>query len=105
MKNFVLGYQIGSPAYLCTVAPFRPDIALGFYNELKYGNYKNAWQYVYKYEDQWLKDACETGWLQSIKSALKAHGLFPNNRLRSPRVTHTEEEYEKIKQSLTEIFG
>ncbi|MDP6698958.1 MAG: dihydrodipicolinate synthase family protein [Candidatus Latescibacteria bacterium] len=30
MRNIAFGYQVGSPAYLCTIAPFRPDIALAF---------------------------------------------------------------------------
>ena len=42
MRNFMFGYPIGSTAYLCTIAPFRPDIALEFYNALTIGHNNDA---------------------------------------------------------------
>ncbi|MCY4375900.1 MAG: hypothetical protein OXC31_19270 [Spirochaetaceae bacterium] len=37
MRNFVLGHPLGGAAYLCTVAPFRADLALQFYGHLQAG--------------------------------------------------------------------
>ena len=105
MRNFVFGYQVGSPAYLCTIAPFRPAIALGFYKLVVAGKYDEAWQMVFRYEDLWLKTAVELDWLCSIKSALSLYGLYPNNRLRAPRVSHAAEERDKIRHCLEQVFG
>ena len=105
MRNFVYGYQLGSAAYLCTVAPFRPDIALEFYNLLIARRFDDAWQMVFSYEELWLKTACELNWLLSIKSAMNLYGLFPNNRLRCPNVSHTTEQREKVRQCLDSVFG
>lgn len=105
MRNFVLGYQIGSPAYLCTIAPFRPDIALEFYQLLVRRRFDDAWAMVFRYEEPWLKLASEMGWLRSIKSALHLHGLFPNNHPYPLRSPHAGGELEKIRQCLEEVFG
>jgi 4-hydroxy-tetrahydrodipicolinate synthase len=105
MRNFAFGYQLGSPAYLCTAAPFRPDIALQFYRTLVAGNYAEAWEFIRRYEDRWLKAAIELDWLPTIKSALELYGLYPNNLLRTPRVSHTPEQREKVRQCLEQVFG
>ena len=105
MRNFAFGYQIGSPAYLCTIAPFRPDIALVFYDLLVARRFDEAWQMVFQYEEPWLKKALEMDWLLSIKSALLLYGLYPNNRPCETRRPHTVEESEKIRQCLESVFG
>jgi len=105
LRNFAFGYQLGSPAYLCSIAPFRPDVALQFYDLLVAHRYDEAWEMVLRYEDLWLKTACELGWLCSIKSALELYGLFPNNRLRSPSLSHTAQQREEIRQCLEQVFG
>jgi 4-hydroxy-tetrahydrodipicolinate synthase len=105
MRNIVLGYQLGSPAYLCTVAPFRPDIALAFWETLSARRYDDAWQMVFRYEETWLKLAIELDWLPAIKSALYLHGLYPNNRLRSPRLSHGEEQIARVRRCMEEVFG
>lgn len=105
MRNFAFGHQLGSPAYLCTVAPFRPDISLQFYQLLVAGQYHQAWEIVRRYEDPWLKLAIELEWLCSIKSALYLYGLYPTNRLRSPRLSHTPEQCERIRRCLEQVFG
>lgn len=105
MRNFVFGHQVGSPAYLCPIAPFRPAIALEFYRLVAAGSYDEAWKMVFRYEDRWLKTAVELDWLCSIKSTLNLYGLYPNNRLRRPRVSHTDEEREKIRRCLEQVFG
>jgi dihydrodipicolinate synthase/N-acetylneuraminate lyase len=105
MRNFVFGHQIGSPAYLCTVAPFRPDIALAFHRTLCARRYDEAWEMVYRYEERWLKLAIKLDWLRTIKSALNVYGLYPNNRLRSPSVSHTPAQREEVRRCLEEVFG
>ena len=105
MRNFVFGYQIGSPAYLCTIAPFRPDIALAFCDLLTQRRFDEAWQMVFRYEDPWLRLATSMDWLASIKTAICLHGLVPNNRLQPPELSHTAEQRETIRQGLEQIFG
>lgn len=85
MRNFMFGHPLGGAAYLCTVAPFRPDLALRFYRLLQAGDTEAAWDMVERYEDRWLPVAVEHGWLESVKVAMELHGLVPNARLRRPR--------------------
>jgi len=105
MRNFVLGFQVGSPAYLCTIAPFRPDIALQFYELLVRKRFDDAWAMVFRYEEPWLKLAGEMDWLLSIKTALYLHGLYPNNLPFPLRPAHGEAERGKIRQCLHSVFG
>ena len=105
MRNFVFGHQLGSPAYLCTIAPFRPDIATEFHALLESGSYPEAWDIVFRYEEPWLKVATEVGWMTAIKSALKAYGLYPNNRPAPPLPEVTDESYGKVCTALGAIFG
>ena len=105
MRNFVYGYQVGAAAYLCTVAPFRPDIALKFYNLLLARRFDEAWKMVFRYEDPWIKTAGEMNWLLSMKSALNLYGLFPSNRPGGMGRSHNADELEKIRQCLESVFG
>ena len=105
MRNFFFGYQVGSPAYLCPVAPFRPDIALRFYRFLVEGKINEARDIVFQYEEPWLTTASKMGWLSSIKSALYIYGLYPSNRVRVPMHSHTQEELDKMRAKLEEVFG
>ena len=105
MRNFFFGYQVGSPAYLCPIAPFRPDIALQFYNLLTEGRINEARDIVFQYEEPWLTTASKMNWLAAIKSALYIYRLYPNNRLRAPMNSHTQEELNKVRTTLEEVFG
>jgi dihydrodipicolinate synthase/N-acetylneuraminate lyase len=105
MRNFAFGYPLGSPAYLCTVAPFRPDVSLRFYGALQAGQMQQAWEIVFRFEEPWLKLAEELSWLPSIKSALQAFELYPNRRLPAPARSHTQEEFAQIRRTLEEVFG
>lgn len=105
MRNFMFGYPLGSPAYLCTVAPFRPDLSLRFCWTLAEGRTPEAWEMVFQYEEPWLALAERLSWLPSIKSALEVFGLYPNRRLRSPAVSHTDEQFQRIRQTLERAFG
>ena len=105
MRNMIFGYQIGSPAYLCTIAPFRPDIANEFYQLLTERRFDDAWEFVVRYEDRWLKLAIELDWLLCIKSALHLHGLYPNNLPFPIRAPLTDAQYEHVRQALEQVFG
>jgi len=105
MRNFFFGYQVGSPAYLCPIAPFRPDIALEFYRFLVDGKIIEARDIVFRYEEPWLATAAKMGWLASIKSALYIYGLYPNNRVRAPMHSHTQRELDEVRVCLEEVFG
>lgn len=105
MRNFAFGHPIGSPAYLCPIAPFRPDIALKFCALLDQGEESQALHMMSQFEDPWLKIASEMEWLPSIKSAIHLYGLFSSGRLRAPRVSHNPEQRETIRRHLQSIFG
>jgi len=105
MRNFFFGYQIGSPAYLCPIAPFRPDVALRFYRSLTEGRINEARDIFFQYEEPWLTTASKMNWLASIKSALYIYRLYPNNHLRTPLHSHTQEDLNKVRTTLEEVFG
>jgi 4-hydroxy-tetrahydrodipicolinate synthase len=105
MRNFVLGHQLGSAGYLCTTAPFRPDVALQFYNTLTSGDTAGAWETVARYEDPWLSAASEIGWLRAIKTALFLHGLVPSDRVGGTWAEGTSNEREAVGRTLERVFG
>lgn len=105
MRNFVLGHQLGSSAYLCTTAPFRPDVALAFYAKVAAGDYAAAWEIVARYEDRWLAEASRVGWLRGIKTALYLHGLLPSDRLGGTWTEGSPQERDDVRRCLEEVFG
>ena len=105
MRNFMLGYPLGGAAYLCTVAPFRPDLALRFYGHLQAGEMDAAWGMVERYEDRWLQLAIKHGWLESVKVAMELHGLVPNARLGRPRPSLEGAGRAAVQQTVREVFG
>ena len=105
MRNFMLGYPLGGAAYLCTVAPFRPDLALRFYGHLQAGEVDAAWAMVERYEDRWLQVAVEHGWLESVKVAMELHGLVPNARLGRPRPSLEGAARAVVQATVKEVFG
>ncbi len=105
MRNFMFGHPLGGAAYLCTVAPFRPDLALRFYRHLQAGEVKAAWGMVERYEDRWLPVAVEHGWLESVKVAMELHGLVPNARLRRPRPALDGAARTAVQATVKQVFG
>lgn len=105
MRNMIFGYPIGSPAYLCTVVSFRPDISLEFYSLLVEHRYDEAWQMIFRYEEPWLQAAMEMGWLNPLKTALNLYGLYPNDLPQLPKRPSTPEEREKVQAILEQTFG
>lgn len=105
MRNFVLGYQLGSPAYLCPIAPFRPDLALRFYNQLVEGPIEQAWDLVFRWEEPFLQWAIERDWLAVMKSTIQLLGLYPNNRPAPPQSPPGPELLDEVGAKLEELFG
>ena len=105
MKNMIFGYQIGSPAYLCPIAPFLPRIALDFFEHLEHGRYDDAWQMVYKYEEPWLSGAVGVGWLNAIKAAIHLRGLYPNSNPCPPQLATTPEQIDMVRRTIEDVFG
>ncbi|MCK5118868.1 MAG: dihydrodipicolinate synthase family protein [Candidatus Latescibacteria bacterium] len=108
MRNFVFGYPIGSPAYLCPIAPFRPDIALAFYRLLVEGDIDAAWQMVFRYEEPWLQwatEASERTWIAVMKSAVQLQGLYPNNLPAPPNPAPAPGLLDEVRAKLEATFG
>ncbi len=104
MRNFAFGYPLGSPAYLCTVAPFRPDIANAFYQCLVEDDAAGAWDYVFRYEEPWLQWAIQHNWLASVKAAIQLKGLYPNHRLGPPNPAPEEGLLDGVRTLFADIY-
>lgn len=105
MRNFVFGHQVGSPAYLCPIAPFRPDIAMAFYAQVAAQDYDAAWQTVAQYEDPWLQWAITQDWIPLIKATIQLQGLYPNNLPASPMPPPPSSVLDDVRAKLVEVFG
>jgi dihydrodipicolinate synthase/N-acetylneuraminate lyase len=105
MRNFMLGYPIGSPAYLCPIAPFRPTIARHFYALLVSGRAQEAWRIVFEYEDPWFGWASEHDWMACRKSAIQLLGIYPNNLLGPPKPAPPAKLLEEVRLKLDEVFA
>ncbi len=104
MRNFMFGYPLGSPAYLCPIAPFRPDIALRFCEVLTSGQTEQAWDMVLRYEEPFLKWAIEREWLSVMKSSIQALGFYPNNRPAPPQPAPPPELLDEVRAKIEEVF-
>ena len=105
MRNFMFGHPLGSPAYLCPIAPIRPGLANEFYAHVAAGRTGDAWDFVFKYEDPWLLWAASQDWLASIKAAIHLQGLYPNNLLGHAYPAPAPEVVDNVRAKLTEVFG
>ena len=105
MRSMVFGYLLGSPAYLCTVAPFAPRIAFEFFVELEARQYDDAMAMACRYEDPWLKEAVEIGWIHAIKEAIRQRGLYPSGNPCPPQPAATPEQKARVAKALEDVFG
>ena len=85
MKHFLFGYLIGSPAYLCPVTPFAPEIGLRFYDALRRGDLDQARAVIYEYEEPLLKVTIPLGYPNAYKSGLNLLGIYRTNHMRPPQ--------------------
>ena len=104
MRNFAFGYKFGSPAYLCPIAPFRPAIAIEFYQCLVDGDDNGAWDMIFKYEEPFLNWAVSKNWLGVMKSAIQLLGFYPNNHLGPPQPPPDPGLLEEVRSKLDELF-
>jgi len=105
MQNLLYGYPMGSPAYLCPIAPFRPDIANKFYDHVVAGQLDRAQQVIYDYEEPIMKISGEGNWLSLMKTAIMMLGFYPNNRVGNPSRTCIEgDALERVKRFFAEQF-
>ena len=102
MKHFLFGYLIGSPAYLCPLAPFAPQIALRFYQSLRSGDVEAARQVIFDFEEPLLKQTIPLGYPHAYKSALYLTGHFKTNLMRPPKRTNSMEQIEPLSRFLKE---
>ena len=100
MKHFLFGYLIGSPTYLCPLAPFAPEVSLRFYQSLTKGDFEFARQVVFDYEEPLLERTIPLGYPHAYKSALYLTGRFKTNLMRPPKQTNTMEEIEPLRKFL-----
>jgi len=78
MRNFLFGYPFGSPAYLCAIAPYRPDIAHQFHVHMLDGCHDGAVAIVEKYEDPVMNIAKKVNWQVLMRAAIHMQGFYPN---------------------------
>ena len=105
MRNMVFGHQLGSPAYLCPIAPFLPGVALEFFEQLEARSYDGALEFVFRYEEPWMAAAIEVGWLHAVKEAIRLRGLYPNNRLCPPQRATTQQQSVAVRTAVEQVFG
>ena len=100
MKHFLFGYLVGSPAYLCPLVPFAPQVSLRFYRALQQGNTDAARQIIFDYEEPLLKVTLKLGYPQAYKSALYLTDHYKTNAVRPPKLTNTQQQLEPLRQFL-----
>lgn len=104
MRNFAFGYKFGSPAYLCPIAPFRPAVALEFYQCLVSGKDNEAWDRVFQFEEPFLQWAIDKNWLGVMKSAIQLLGFYPNNLLGPPHPPPDPNLLPEVRSKLEQLF-
>ena len=100
MKHFLFGYLIGSPAYLCPLTPFAPEIGLKFYQALVMGDIQEARKYIFNYEEPLLKTTRLLGYPNAYKSALYLTGHYKTNLMRPPKKTNSLSDIEPLREFL-----
>jgi 4-hydroxy-tetrahydrodipicolinate synthase len=97
MKQFLFGGPLGSPGYLCPLAPAAPEISQRFYQAVIDGKTNAAQQIVFDYEDPLLKATIPLGYPQAYKSMLHLAGHYRTNRVRPPRISNPVDQLADLK--------
>ena len=100
MKHFFFGYPMGSPAYLCALTPFAPEVGVRFYDTMVKGSMEEARQMVFDYEEPLLKVTLALGYPQCYKSALYLQGLYKTQLVRPPKTSNTPEDLAPLREFL-----
>jgi 4-hydroxy-tetrahydrodipicolinate synthase len=88
MKHLLFGYLIGSPAYLCPLTPFAPQVGLSFFRALENGDYPEARRHVFEYEEPLLEYTIPLGYPACYKSLIYLAGYYKTNLMRPPKETN-----------------
>ena len=100
MKQFLFGYLVGSPAYLCPFAPFAPQVSLEFYEALKRNDVTVARKIIFDYEEPLLRITTPLDYPQAYKSALYLAGLYKTNLVRPPLASNAVSDLEPLRTFL-----
>lgn len=100
MKHFLFGNLIGSPAYLCPLTPFAPQVGARFYAAMQQGDMAAARQVIYDFEEPLLKATIPLGYPHAYKSALYLTGHYKTNAVRPPKLTNTMEQIKPLRAFL-----
>jgi dihydrodipicolinate synthase/N-acetylneuraminate lyase len=98
MKHFLFGYLIGSPAYLCPITPFAPQIGVEFFAALEKNDFVRAREMTFKYEDGLLAITGPLGYPHCYKSLLYLAGVYKTNLMRPPRKSNTLDQLGPLKE-------
>jgi dihydrodipicolinate synthase/N-acetylneuraminate lyase len=102
MKHFLFGYLIGSPAYLCALTPFAPQVGVRFYEAMKKGSIEEARQMIFDYEEPLLEVTIPLEYPQCYKSALYLRGIYKTQLVRPPKKSNTPDDLSPLRQFLQE---
>jgi len=102
MKQFLYGAQVGSPAYLCPIAPVAPRVSLAFYEAVMAQRWDEAQRIVAEDEVELLKLTIPLGYPQAYKALAHLAGFYATPNVRPPRLSPTVEAMAPLKAFLTE---
>ena len=105
MNQFLFGHQCGSPAWLCLLAAFAPEISLRFHQAVMKDDLKTAREIMFQYEEPLMASVRGLGFPHVYKSILYLAGHYRTNLMRSPRLAHTAAQMAPLKKVLQETFG
>ena len=104
MQQFLFGHQCGSPAWLCLLATFAPELSLRFYDAMLRDDVKTAREMTFEYEEPVMEAVRGLGWPHTYKSIHLISGHFRTNLMRPPRASHTAEQIAPLRAVLREKF-
>ena len=105
MNQFFFGHQCGSPAWLCLLAAFAPEYSLRYHQAVLQDDLKTAREILFQYEEPLMASVRGLAFPHVYKSILSIAGHYRTNRMRPPRVAHTELQMAPLKKVLQETFG
>jgi len=103
MKTMLYGYQLGSKAYLCPVAPLFPHVANRFFSYLEKGDTFAARTVMMAFEVPILRLCKQMPWLALAKGMLHCAGHFKTSLVRLPGTSASAPQLEEIKYILRDL--
>jgi dihydrodipicolinate synthase/N-acetylneuraminate lyase len=102
MKQYLYGGLIGSPGYLCPLAPIAPTVSWSFYDAVRAGNEEKATSIIKEYEEPLIRETIPLRYPQAYKAMLYLVGIYKTNLVRPPRITPPTSSLESLKSFLKE---